>query len=232
MKLGIMQPYFFPYIGYWQLLNLVDEYVIYDDVNFVKGGWINRNRILVQGASQYLNLQMQKASPYRKILDIGVNPSPIWREKALDTLTMAYKKAPYYDAVFPILREAILCQELQLAPYVINSMRIVCEYLQIDTKLLISSELDQDRSLCGQDRVLDISKKLGADHYYNAIGGQDLYSKESFHKNGIELYFVKPHFAVYSQFKNEFVPGLSIIDIMMFNSPKEIQAMLGDYELL
>ena len=232
MKLGIMQPYFFPYLGYWQLLNAVDQYVIYDDVNFVKGGWINRNRILVQGAPQYLNLQMQGASPYKKILDLGVNPSPVWKEKVLATLTMAYKRAPYYDEVFPILKETILCQELRLSTYVINSIRAVCGYLQIDTKLLLSSEMDQDRSLRGQDRVLDISKRLGANHYCNAIGGQELYSKEIFHKDGIELHFVKTHFVVYQQFKNEFVPGLSIIDVMMFNSPKEIQAMLEDYELL
>lgn len=232
MKLGIMQPYFFPYIGFWQLLNLVDEYIIYDDVNFIKGGWINRNRILVRGTPQYFNIQMQGASSFKKISDISINPLPIWRKKLLSTLTMAYKNAPYYDDVFPILEDSIFCKESQLSTYVSNSIRAVCTYLQIETKLLLSSELEQNRSLCGQDRILDICKRLKADHYYNAIGGQQLYSKNVFQQNRIELHFLKPHLPTYPQFKNEFIPALSIIDIMMFNSPREIQAMLGDYELL
>lgn len=232
MKLGIMQPYFVPYIGFWQLLNAVDEYVIYDDVNFIKGGWINRNRILVNGNAQYFNIQMKGASSFKLIKDVEVDMSPVWRSKALSTITMAYKKAPYYAAVYPLLERIILCEETCLSAYVANSIQLISDYLGIKTKIWISSELEQDRTLQAEKRVLDICKRMGASEYYNAIGGQDLYSKEVFAEHGLKLSFLKTNPISYPQFRNEFVPNLSIIDVLMFNSPEEIQIMLGDYTLV
>lgn len=229
MRIGIMQPYFLPYIGYWQLMNMVDEYVIYDDVNFIKGGWINRNRILMNGRVQYFNIPMLGASPFKLINEIEVNNDVRLIEKNLRILEGAYRNAPYYKAVYPLIREVLYCGKQNLAEYITESFYIICEYLKIETKLIVSSSLDKDCFLKGQDKVIAICKLLGAKEYYNAIGGQKLYSSTDFQKQGISLYFLKTNEIKYKQFNNEFRENLSIVDVMMFNSQDEIQEMLKKY---
>lgn len=232
MKLGIMQPYFMPYIGYWQLMNLVDKYVIYDDVNFIKGGWINRNRILVNGEPKYFNVPMLGASPNLRINEVRVDHNEAIIRKNLRILEAAYKKAPYYDIVYPMLENILWCGEDNIAKYIEHSFRVLCEYLDIETELVVSSDLDKDNTLKRQDKVIAICRLLGATEYYNAIGGQELYSFEAFRKNGVQLYFVKTKNIVYSQFENEFQPSLSMIDVMMFNSKNRIKEYLEAYTLL
>lgn len=232
MKLGIMQPYFFPYIGYWQLLNAVDRYVIYDDVNYIKGGWVNRNRILVNGTAQYFNLPCLGLSVNKRINENVTNPDGREIQKQLRKVQEAYRKAPYYENAFPVI-ERIMCSGItNLAEYLINLTRQVCDYLEIQTELVVSSALDKDNALKAQDKVLAINRLLGATEYYNAIGGQELYSRADFENAGIKLSFLKAGDITYSQFTNEFVPNLSIIDVMMFNSKEQIQEMLKDYTLV
>lgn len=231
-KVGIMQPYFMPYIGYWQLLNAVDEYVIYDDVNFIKGGWINRNRILLNGEPQMINVPMIGASSNKLINEVGVNPDQNIRNKTLRMIVAAYSKAPYFKDVYPMLENIINHDSQNLADYVAYSIVKVCEYLRIDTKILLSSSLNKDCSLRAQEKVISICSLLEATDYYNAIGGQELYDFESFKKAGIDLSFVKTNFQAYKQFNNQFVGGLSIIDVLMFNSVDEVKTMLEDYELI
>lgn len=232
MKLAIMQPYFFPYIGYWQVMNSVDQYVIYDDVNYIKGGWVNRNHILMNGQSIWFNLILDHPSPYKKINEVKVSPDEKSRRNLLKTLEGAYKKAPYFQDVYPVLQDAILQDEDNLARYLIHTIRSVHQYLGMKTNLLVSSDLKKDNSLKGADKVLAICKELNADEYHNSIGGIDLYSKEQFLEQGIRLCFVKAKEVVYKQFKNDFIPNLSIIDVMMFNSKEQIQSMLEEYTLL
>lgn len=232
MKLGIMQPYFFPYIGYWQLMNAVDKYVIYDDVNFIKGGWINRNRILMNGQPKMINLQMQGASPNKLINEVETAGNEILNRKLLRSLESAYKKAPYYNEIIEILEDIINQPKKSLSEYIAYSIKEVCKYLDIKTEIIISSTINKNNELKGQDKVIHICKLLNADEYYNAIGGQELYSFEDFKNNGIELSFLKTNNINYKQFSNEFVPNLSIIDVMMFNSKASIKEMLFDYELV
>lgn len=232
MKLGIMQPYFMPYIGYWQLINLVDRYVIYDDVNFIKGGWINRNRILVNGAPKYFNVPMLGASPNLRINEVRVDHNEAVIRKNLRILEAAYRKAPYYDIVYPMLEDILWCGEDNIAKYMEYSFRVICGYLDIETELIVSSDLDKDNTLKGQDKVLAICRLLGATEYYNAIGGQELYSYEAFRANGMQLHFVKSKDIVYRQFDNEFQPNLSMIDVMMFNSRDRIKEYLEAYTLI
>ena len=232
MKLGIMQPYFFPYIGYWQLMNAVDKYVIYDDVNFIKGGWINRNRILVNGKPQYFNVQMKGSSPFKLINEIEINNSEISINKNLKTIYMAYHKAPYFSKVNLLIEKILKKQTPNLAEYVINSIKCITEYLNINTEIIISSKMPKNNELKNQDKVIEICKKLNATEYYNAIGGMELYSFDDFRKSGINLSFLKTNDICYKQFNNEFVPNLSIIDVMMFNSQEEIKAMLNDFTLI
>lgn len=232
MKLGIMQPYFVPYIGYWQLLNAVDKYVIYDDVNFIKGGWINRNRILMNGEPRYFNLPMLGASPNKLINQVEVNQDGKLRNRNLQIIKDAYKKAPYFSQAFPIIEQILLCQKTNLAENIVESIRIISDYLGIRTEIVISSSLQKDCSLKGQDKVISICKLLGATEYYNAIGGQSLYSFSDFEKEEIQLHFLKTEAIEYAQFDNPFHGNLSIIDVMMFNSREEIQAMLQKYTLI
>lgn len=232
MKVGIMQPYFLPYIGYWQLLNAVDKYVIYDDVNFIKGGWINRNRMLMNGEPKLFNIQMQGASPNKLINEIEVSNNKVWKKKLLKTIENSYRKAPFYTDVFPIIEEIINYDECNLAKYLANSIKKVCNYLNIETELIVSSTLYKDNSLKSQEKVIEICKELKATEYYNAIGGQELYSYEDFKDVDIKLSFLKSNEIKYKQLKDEFVANLSILDVLMFNSINDVKNFLNQYELI
>lgn len=232
MKLGIMQPYFMPYIGYWQLMNLVDQYVVYDDVNFIKGGWINRNRILVNGAPKYFNVPMLGSSSNALINEVRVDHNEAVIRKSLRSIEGAYRKAPYYDIVSPMLEEILWCGEDNIAKYIKHSFDVIGNYLDIGTELIMSSDLKKNNDLRGQDKVLAICRLLGAKEYYNAIGGQELYSYEAFREQGLQLNFVETQAIVYKQFDSEFQPNLSIIDVMMFNSKERIKEYLEAYTLI
>lgn len=232
IKVGIMQPYFFPYIGYWQLLNAVDKYVVYDDVNFIKGGWINRNRILNNGKIQYINIQMKGASAYKHINEIECAENTVFTLKNIKMLENIYGKAPYFSEAFPIILDILQNEETNLAKYLIFSINKICTYLSIDTHILISSEIEKDEKLRGKDKVIDICKRLNATDYYNPIGGISLYSYQEFKENGINLHFLKTREIKYSQGTNEFAENLSIIDVMMYNSKEDIKKMLLEFDLM
>lgn len=231
MKVGIMQPYFFPYIGYWQLMNAVDIYVVYDDVNYINRGWINRNRILINGQSEYFNLPLLGASQNKLINEIDVNHDDKLLGKSLKTIQNAYKKAPYFDIVYPLIERILTCKYEKVSNYIFYSFEIICQYLNIDTRLILSSSLDKDNSLRGQDKILRICEILGCSTYYNAIGGKELYDNESFCAKGMEIKFLHTEPIIYRQFKNDFQHDLSIIDVMMFNDVEVIGKMLKQYIL-
>ena len=231
MKLAIMQPYFFPYLGYWQLLAAVDKYVIYDDVTFIKGGWINRNNILLNGNRFMITIPLENASSFKKIKDTNIVKNKKIISKLFKTIETAYKKAPYYSDVAPII-EDILFNNTNIATLNYNAAKAICNYLDIKTELLLSSQIEKDDELKGQDKVIHINKILNADIYYNAIGGMELYSTSEFKKNGIELKFLEMNNIEYKQFDNQFVPYLSIIDVLMFNSKDQVKEMLNKFELV
>lgn len=229
MKLGIMQPYFLPYIGYWQLINAVDKYVIYDDVQFIKGGWINRNNVLINGQKQLFNLLLSGASPNKLINEITVQDN---QTKLIRTIELNYKKAPMFQQVFPLFLHIMEHSDKNLAKFIGNSIVEISKYLSIETEFIYSSTLDKDNNLRAQDKVLDICKMLNANKYINAIGGADLYSKDDFNKVGIELSFLESEYVQYKQFKNEFVPHLSILDVLMFNDISKINDFFNEYKLM
>lgn len=230
MTVGIMQPYFFPYLGYWQLINAVDKYVVYDDVTYIKGGWISRNRILLNGEAHMLTLPLDNPSSFRNINEIGITSNIKAREKIVKTLEAAYKKAKYHDIVMPKIESLILnCERISELNY--NTILYVKEYLGINTEIILSSELEKDNTLTGQDKVISINKTLGADMYINSIGGKEIYSSEEFRKNGIELRFLEMDNIQYEQNNNAFVSDLSIIDVLMFNSVEQIRELLCKYRL-
>lgn len=234
MKVGIMQPYFFPYLGYWQLMNAVDRYVVYDDVNFIKGGRINRNAILMNGQAHNINLPLIGASPNKHINEVEVNNNPIAQGKLIRSVEQSYAKAPYFHQVMPLLEEIMSQQETALEKYLFHSFRVVGDYLGITTELILSSNLKKDCSLRAFEKVIAICQELGATEYYNSISGVPLYEphRAAFEEAGIELRFPKMMDVVYPQFKNEFVPYLSIIDVMMFNSQQECRELLLKYDFV
>ena len=229
MKVGIMQPYFFPYIGYFQLINSVDTFVIYDDVNYIKQGWINRNKMLLKNKEHLFTLNLANASSFKLINEIEIKNN---NGKLLKTIDQTYKKAPFFHESFAVVEEILTFKEAKLADFLENSIRKLTSILCIQTNIVVSSNVEKDISKKGIDKVIDICKALNASIYINAIGGQDLYSKEAFAQNQINLKFIKSHPINYPQFNNEFVPWLSIIDFMMFNSKNEIKKMLNEYELI
>jgi hypothetical protein len=230
-KIAIMQPYFFPYIGYWQLINSVDEFVVYDNIKYTKKGWINRNRFLQNGKDELFSIQIKSDSDYLDVVNRKISEN-FDRDKLVKQLSSAYSKAPFFKDNFPVIKEIILFDEQNLFKYIHNSVEKICEYLEIKTKIIISSSIDIDhKNLKSQDKVIAICKALGAEQYINPIGGTELYEKDVFKQHGIELSFLKANELVYKQLGNEFVPWLSIVDVLMFNSREDVKKYLNNYTL-
>lgn len=229
MKLGIMQPYFLPYLGYWQLMNAVDTYVVYDDVAYIKGGWINRNNFLVQGNTKLYTFSLENAGSYKLINEISIKDD---FSKFKKLLQFNYVKAPFYKECMELVEKIVSYDTKNLGMFLYNSIKVIADYLEFNTKILLSSEIEKNNKLKGKDKVIHICKLFDADEYYNAIGGQELYDKAEFERNGIKLSFVKTIITPYRQLKNDFVPGLSILDILMFNSKEKVKELLNDFELI
>ena len=230
MKIAVMQPYFMPYIGYFQLINAVDEFVIYDNIEYTKKGWINRNRILVDGRDSYITLPLKKDSDYLDIRDRSL--ADCWlidKYKMLNRITASYKKSPYFNLTFPIIESCVLFEEKNLFGFIHHSLLQVMEYLKITTPLIISSSIMVDHELKAEKKVMAICNARKADAYLNPIGGLQLYTKEDFKEHCLDLQFLKTNDLRYQQFENDFVPFLSIIDVMMFNSVNEIIGYLKSF---
>jgi WbqC-like protein family len=227
-----MQPYIFPYIGYFQLIKAVDKFILYDDVNFINRGWINRNRILVNGKDSMFTVPLKDASQNKLINQIDVNWDNNWKSKFLKTIEQSYKKAPFYVEILPIIEESIEVKEGEFSKIIEQNIRLICKYLDIETEIVSSSSIYQNINKKAQERILDICLQEKANHYINPIGGLELYDKEVFSQENMQMNFIKSLPVEYKQFKNDFVPWLSIIDVLMFNSKEEINKFLDNYELI
>lgn len=234
MTIAVMQPYIFPYIGYFQMIHAVDKFVFYDDVNFIKQGWINRNRILLNNKDFLFTIPLHKANSFTYIKDTTINQKLYenWKSKFLLTVAQNYKKAPYFRDVFLVVETVLNSEAANISQLAIASVVAVSNYLGLQTEFITASEAYQNKDLERQERLIDICKKENATHYINALGGKDLYSKEDFKKKNIDLKFIQSQPIVYKQYSDDFVPWLSIIDVLMFNSIEETKAMLDKYELV
>jgi hypothetical protein len=228
MRLAIMQPYIFPYIGYFQLINAADTFLIYDDVNFIKQGWINRNRILMNGAPMFFTLGLKGASSFKKICETEIGDN---QKKLLKTIDQAYKKAPFFDSVYPLVEDILSQNEKNLSRFVVYSILSIVRYLGIETPIEISSQKGFFPEIGSWERVLAICGAYQATEYINASGGKELYSKEIFAERGIDLHFLKTEKIAYRQFAPTFVPNLSIIDVLMHTPPGTVREFLRQYSL-
>ena len=233
MKTAIMQPYFVPYIGYFQLINSVDRFVIYDNIKYTKKGWINRNRILVNTKDEYISLPLRKDSDYlfvnQRFLSDNFEKDKL---KILHKIKECYKKSPNYEEALYLVEEIFSFNGTNLFDFIYNSIKIICNYLEIKTEIIVSSTIDINHNLKSEEKVLAICKELKSSVYINPIGGINLYNKSNFIDRGVELLFLKSDELKYNQFENEFVTWLSIIDVLMFNNCINIKKILNKYKLL
>ena len=214
---AVMQPYLFPYIGYFHLIKSVDLFVSFDDVNFIKKGWINRNRILLNNSGHPITLPIQKISQNKKINESFIFEHQKQKNALVKLIIDAYKKkAPFFEENIDKIKELILSSEDNIAIYNTNNLQNLSEYLEIKTKFIFSSQVPQDLSATGENKILKIVKHFGATTYINASGGVNLYDKKFFSDQNIELKFVPSYPVIYNQRTDQFIPNLSIIDGLMY----------------
>jgi len=231
-KMAIMQPYFFPYIGYFQLIESVDIFIVYDNIKYTKKGWINRNRILQNGKDVIFSLPLKKASDFLDVVDreLAFNFN---RDKLLNQIGGAYQKSPYFAQTFPLVEQIVRYEEPNLFGFLLHSIIMTCTHLEIRTIIRPSSDIEIDHNLKNQDKVLALCEAVGAHTYVNAIGGIELYSNKEFSAKNIKLKFINSKPFQYAQFGAEFIPWLSIIDVMMFNPLPVIRECIeSNYELI
>jgi len=232
-SIAVMQPYFFPYIGYFQLIKAVDTFVFYDDVDFIKNGWINRNRVLINGKPNYFTIPCKNVSSHEKIKNIKHGLDQRKKKKLLKTIKFTYSRAPHFDDVYPIMDEVLDTKTGYISEFAITSVKRCSEYLGLECTFLKSSERYNNTGLDAADRLIDICREENASNYINAIGGMELYDKSYFKKYDINLSFLEPQEIAYDQFGDDFVPWLSMIDVMMFNAPEKIKEdILNSYKLV
>ena len=228
-----MQPYFMPYIGYFQLINAVDTFIIYDNIKYTKKGWINRNRILSNGKSDYITVTLKKDSDFLNINQRYL--SNTWendKKKIINKLIESYKKSPNFDVVSDLILEIFNSDLDNLFEFIFYSIVTICDFLEIKTNIIKSSDIDFNLELKSDKKVIAICKSIESNKYYNPIGGLELYNKNDFAKENIELSFLKTNEITYKQYHNKFVPYLSIIDVLMFNKKNEIINLLEEYSII
>ena len=231
MRIAIMQPYFVPYIGYWQLLASVDKFVLLDDVNYINRGWINRNYISINNSPKWLTLPLSKASQNKLICDIALLDNDGWHQKMQRTLSLSYSKAPYYFDIEPIISEIISHAHGNLSSFLSYTLSLISDYLNITPNIISTSRGLSSQGLSGQDRILDICKNLEATHYINLPGGKSLYNVSTFHSRGIQLCFLDTSSINPLRSGISTTQPLSILDTLVYNSPESIRSFILDSNL-
>lgn len=232
-KIAIMQPYFLPYLGYFQLIKAVNVFVVYDNIKYTKKGWINRNRMLVDGKDVLFTIPLAASSDFLPVNEKYIaGDYPARKEKILAKIQQAYRKAPYCKAIFPVIEMIFNYNSRNLFDFVFNSIQKILELLKIQTELVISSTLAVDHASRGMDKVIAICKHLQAANYINPIGGISLYTGKEFKESGINLYFHNMNVVPYYQDAHPFVSHLSIMDVLMYNNLERVHEMLEQYKLL
>lgn len=234
MNIAVMQPYLFPYIGYFQLMRSVDTFVVYDDVQYIQRGWINRNRILNQGTDLLFTFSV-KPSPRDAKINEREYSCQFGKEAQhfLKSLQYNYKKAPFFEPVYELIHKILSLSERNVAKLNQISLQMLAQHLSLTTRFICSSEIEgKSQELKGEDHILDIAAKLKATRYVNPIGGRALYAHEHFSQRGVSLFFLQSRPITYSQFGLEFVPWLSIVDVLMFNHPSVVGNFLDEFDLI
>lgn len=233
-SVAIMQPYVFPYVGYFQLIRSVDHFVVYDDVQFIKGGWINRNRISNQGKVQTFTIPAQGRTFPARIVDVECGLDPRFCTKFLRQIEQEYRKAASFAAVFAMIERVLTGpHQNNMATVATQSIAGVFDLLDLPFNPVVSSrDFPREEGVKGAERVIAITQAIGGRRYINLMGGLSIYTPEQFSAAGIDLRFIFDRSEAYPQFGQTFLPKLSIIDVLMHNEPARVRAMLEQYDLL
>ncbi|MFN0186053.1 MAG: WbqC family protein [Aquabacterium sp.] len=233
MRLAIMQPYFLPYIGYWQLMHAVDRFILYDDVQYIQRGWVNRNRILVNGHEVMLTVPLQAGSRRGQITSRQLSDETPWRAKLVQTVSEAYRRQPGHAEVMPSLQTWLGDGATGVADYLSHLITGMAGLLGLPCEIVRSSERHAStQDLKGQERILEICRREGAMTYVNPPGGMALYREAAFAAQGCNLRFLVPQQVPYAQrAASAFVPWLSIVDVLMACGVAGTRAMLNRYDL-
>ncbi len=232
MKLGVMQPYFCPYLGYYSLIKHCDRFVLFDTVQFIRHGWIDRNRVLKPGEGwQYINVPVKRESMHSKIHEVRISNDPSWKGLIFRQLEHYKKKAPFYREMIALLDEALDATEVSITRLNLRVLQASCAYLGIQKNLEILSDLGVsiENPKKGGEFVLQLNQALGSNEYVNMYGGVELFNLEQYRAAGVPIRFLKNKLKPYDQRREGFEPGLSIVDVLMFNSPEAANALIDDY---
>lgn len=232
-KVAIMQPYLFPYLGYFQLVHAADYFVFYDDVAFIRRGWINRNRMLCNGRDQLFTVPVIKSSLESEIKNVSCEITKIWRDKFFKNIEYNYKKCPHFSDVMAVIEDVMGLGVQPISELAESSIKSVCQYLGIEKRFLNSSVFSPEtKGINRTDRLCIITKKLGLSQYLNSSGGKTLYTKEEFKRQGVKLYFIESEPIQYKQHGSKgYIPNLSIIDVLMNNDIQNTTKLLKKYHL-
>ena len=232
MVVACMQPYLFPYLGYWQLLAAADHFVLLDDVHYINRGWINRNRIMIGGQEQWMTIPLSRASQNREIREIELAPFPDWHPAVQRTLAHAYARAPYRKQVQALLGEIFDPGHSSLVSLLEHSIRVLAAHLGLNTIISRASESHPKVGLRGSTRILDVCRRLGATTYLNLPGGRELYDPEAFLREGIDLRFIQTEWATLALAGEPREHGLSILHLLMWNAADDVASALGHRSLV
>jgi hypothetical protein len=233
MRVAVMQPYLFPYIGYFQLMHYTEKFFLLDNVNYIKKGWINRNNIVVNHQPYRFTLPLREVSQHKKINEIGIGADEKWKKNFLETLRVAYQHAPFYDEAAKVIRSIILHDNKHLSGFLSNSLEVLADYIDIKTEIIPVSSVGERAGLKGQERIIDLCVRAKATEYINLPGGKGLYESAAFSEHDVRLAFIEPKLSPYPQQQNSgFLAGLSIIDVLMNNSVESVQQLVSDYTIV
>ena len=236
MKLAINQPYLFPYLGYFSLIKHTDQFILLDEVQFIKQGWIHRNRVLAQeGGWKYIRVPLVKHHQTDRISQVRINNEEDWRSELLRQLIFYKNKAPYYGETMGVVEKALDIETDSIGKLNEHVLKIVCHYLGIaaDIRLFTEMALAVKPAEAPDEVPLHICQSLGnVEEYWNLEGGAEFYDRRKFQQAGIEIKFLKMNLHQYPQINKDFEPALSIVDVLMFNDPEQIRGMLEDYQLI
>jgi hypothetical protein len=234
MRVALMQPYLFPYVGYFQLMSATDLFVVRDDVQFIKGGWINRNRILQHGKPEWITLPIASAVHSCPINERQYLLDSRLASKLVDRVAAAYRRAPFFERTMVLVEEILSCRDTNVASFNLQSLRRLAHELQLEAPILVSSDLVKRPESTGVELVVEICRRVNATTFVNSIGGFELYDPAFFRASGLELVFLQCEAESYPQFgpNSLHIPSLSIVDVLMFNDLDTIRRMLGQFRLI
>lgn len=234
MKLGIMQPYFLPYLGYYSLIEATDQFILFDIVQYIRHGWIERNQVLNnKNESFYIKVPLEKHSRSTTIQNINIKNSQRWQDTILAQLSQYKKKSKYYTQVVDMLKHSFETTPSNITELNSTILKTTCEYLDMNAKIETFSDMNITLPDVNapDEWALYISKHMKATEYINPEGGKTFFNVEKYQNENISIKFLKQELRPYKQFTDEFTPGMSIIDVLMFNSINDTKELINAYNV-